>query len=192
MKAISDKIWETRKSRINQEKRLLHYATISEFIIPWYSIVLIAITINPFPQRKEIANYSSIIGSIIILVVSIIISSKDFKLRAKEVKSIYIQLDKLYHQAKSIELLRGDINEVFVEYSSILDNTENHSTDDYMKLRIDCWHRYIKNKNAYSDSIDLPTILEITLYTINRIARSLLLLFLFLGIPILFFTYITL
>ena len=130
-----DKIWITRKCRIIMESRLKRYALIAEFLIPYYSLVIIALAIIPLtvvsnPDQK-LFNLASIVGSIFILIISILFSSQKYELRSYLIKEQYIELNRLYDTVNT-----ENEHEILQQYNDILKQTENHLEIDYIKLKI--------------------------------------------------------
>jgi hypothetical protein len=161
MKKLSDRIWETRKCRINYEKRLLNYMRFMELVIPFYSIFLIALSIISLSSNNRIINFSSIIGSISILIISIIGSNKDYKGKAKEIKNQYISLEKLLFDSNKAEDRNDNekILQIEKEYIEILRNTDNHSEFDFLKLKNECLSLKRENK-ALEFTVPIPSFFE--------------------------------
>jgi hypothetical protein len=168
-KDILDKIWETKKTRINTENRLKRYSKCALWFIPYYSIYIIFISIFPkFESNKQI-QVLSIIGSIVILVISIITSLQKYDLCAHKFKIQYLALDSLYNKYKDTKY---DNAKVIKEYSEILSETENHETIDYIRL--------IVSRRKQETTLEKPVLwhfMYLYLYSIAEvvIATSLLL-----------------
>lgn len=133
-KSLYDKIWETRKARINAEQRLLRYQNLSDWLVPWISANLIIINLLPNASSNKYISIFNIYLSIIILIASIIINSKQFAVRAFNMKAHYIKLDSLLYKIKSDE---KNISLYEEEYNSLLNQIENHARIDYLKLAIE-------------------------------------------------------
>lgn len=146
-KSIYDKIWETRKVRINTEQRLLRYLNISDWLIPLFSANLIIINLLPNIKNNQYLNIFTISLSILILIASIILNSKQFGVRASNMKAHYIELNKLLFKIESDEKNIADYN---LEYNTLLNQIENHSRIDYLKLAIELK----KNPNS---TVNKPT-----------------------------------
>ena len=131
----SDKIWKTRKIRINTESRLNKWATIFDILIPLYSLNFIIITILPITKNDEWIKFISIAGSLIILIVSILVANRNHKIRAYKMMLHYIKLDQIYTRIENSEEDEKEKN--FDEYLEELKNVENHSNADYLKTIIE-------------------------------------------------------
>ncbi|MDA3779713.1 MAG: SLATT domain-containing protein [Bacteroidales bacterium] len=134
---LSDKIWITRKTRINTEKRLKRYALISEVIMIIFSLVMVYLSIWNFVDQNIDINFLLICGSIGVLIASIYLSSQRFSERALQIRNCYIRLDELNFKVKSIEELgnKDSLKEAMTEYKETLLNIENHNDYDYLCLR---------------------------------------------------------
>lgn len=132
-KKLSEKIWVTRIIRINTEKRFINNALIADWIIPYYSLNFIILSILPFTRTREYINCVSIIGSLVILIASIVISSYQFRLRAYKMKNHYIKLDELYRKANQNDLKKEEEDQIFIDYERELKTVENHNDYDFLK-----------------------------------------------------------
>lgn len=137
MKSIEDRIWETRKCRINLERRLLSYARLTEWLIPWYSVTLIAIAMLPVAQKSMIS-LASTIGAVLILAASIITSSQNYRLRALQIRQQYVEMDRL--RLRLLETKGAARSALVEQYEKELAATENHSNWDYLISRVHCRH----------------------------------------------------
>ena len=134
---LSDKIWVTRKSRINSEDRLRKYSIFSELILTIYSTVIVLLSIWNLSYPSSNANLLIVFGSIILLIVSINISSSKYGERALSMRNHYIKLEELYFQAKQAEE-QQDFDRICPlksQYVALLSGIENHSEYDYLRLR---------------------------------------------------------
>lgn len=158
MKPLSDKIWETRKCRINMEARLIRYSYVSDFLIPWYSLSLILLTLLAWRSPVPFSDVGAVFGSVFILVFSIVGSSGKFRVRAREIKDQYIELDRLYSVSKRMESDNQDPfdSDVFREYQSLLKATPNHREIDYSRLKITL-------RNSTKKSLDPPRLSDFLL-----------------------------
>ncbi|OBU11747.1 SLATT domain-containing protein [Morganella psychrotolerans] len=155
---FANRIWWTKKTRIKTEKRLLNLNFYSQLLVLWYSVFLAGYSIyslvEPVSGNKESAIMTAL--SISVMVVTIFISSMNFKGRSLLVKECYEQLGVVY--AKSITNKYNKIN-LEAEYKSILSISENHldldfccavveeyfSTKDKSLLsKIPTWQQYIR------------------------------------------------
>lgn len=136
MSNLSDKIWFTRKARIQASERLLMNNLHAQFALILYSLVNVALSIfmlkvdNPVGQNSDIA---LTVISVCILVLSLFISNIDFKGRAEKLKENYLELHKLYEKSLDNKEDEKKLNE---DYISLLSSSENHKTIDDKFFRI--------------------------------------------------------
>lgn len=138
MKKLSDRIWETRKCRINQEARMVRHAWMSEFLIPWYSLHLVVFALVTPVSSHEAFSALLIAGSTAVLVFSVLVSSARFRAHARDVREQYITMAALHRRAMDAELREdsGTIREIAEKYDELLRITPNHAERDYSRLKI--------------------------------------------------------
>ena len=166
----ADRIWKTRKIRINTETRLNINAWIIDIIIPLYSLNLIVITILPLNKNDIWISFISIVGSLVILIGSLITSNRNFKLRAFKMRLHYIKLDKLYTRINSCT--DAEKEKIYEEYLDELKTIENHSDFDYRKT-------LIKQKKDPDSKFPKPTNVEALIYYMFLIMRWILIISIF-------------
>ena len=154
LKSLADKIWITRKCRINLSERLKNNNLFSQLLIIWYSFLLIALTIidKSYPLVKD--SYPlTLILSIAILVLSIFVMAMNFSERATKAQILYTQLDFLYQAVEnSTEDKEGALCK---QYTDLIALTENHSSYDILKTQYDLKD---KDKTKYPNPPALKTI----------------------------------
>lgn len=127
---LKDKIWWTRKSRIQSEQRLLSHAFHADFAILIYAFYSCAIGVY-YLKLANNSEYSSITWlafSILIFGLSGFVNGLNYKGRALLMKDCYEKLSTLYHKAYTKEVDEIAVRE---EYSSILNLCENHKEWDH-------------------------------------------------------------
>ncbi|NUG65772.1 SLATT domain-containing protein [Acinetobacter bereziniae] len=150
---LSDKIWWTRKSKIEQETRLLKYEFHSQLLLIWFSFFTVAISILQLNQNNLVPFHPSslLIFSVLTLVMSCIVSAQKFSSRAEKVKSCYEKLNTLYIRAKNGE----DINQ---EYEYTLNECENHSQNDHFISRVNIY--FLTPKSKRKIDIEPPLVFK--------------------------------
>lgn len=135
---LDDKLWITRKSRINASERLLKTANFINFINVYYSIFLILlslISISPFADKSGLLSYVSLAGSITLTISIIYASSLGYKRRSTALKQNYIALQGLMDRLKfTNDTDKEGIQVIQQEYNDLLNNVENHKNIDYLDL----------------------------------------------------------
>lgn len=133
---LADKIWITRKCRINLSERLQRNNLFSQSLIIWYSFLLIALIIidRSYPIVKD-SYHLTLILSIAILILSIFVMAMNFSERAIKAQILYTQLDCLYQVAKNASKNKEEV--LYKQYTDLIALTENHNTYDYLKTQYD-------------------------------------------------------
>ena len=160
IKALSDKIWYTRKSRIQASQRLLMVESLSQIALYYYTLVILGLSI--WSLTLHTGQYSSIplitvIASVVLFGLSIYIQSKKYGERANALKECYIELDALLLRVNALQERRGSLflvqqlDNLQKEYNHLILHVENHTQIDYLKsllnarqkLRVLDWMRLI-------------------------------------------------
>jgi SMODS and SLOG-associating 2TM effector domain family 5 len=145
---LSDKIWQTRKCRINTSERLIFTNMLAQFLINYYTLVILSLSIWSFysPSKNDNLSFITVIASLFLFAITIAINSLNFKERIINLKSCYIHMDELNTELK---LLKGQLsnidandaiqifNEIRKKYTSLLLIVENHTTYDRLKFMIE-------------------------------------------------------
>lgn len=131
--AFSDKIWWTRKARIQTEKRLLSNDFQAQILLLWYSFSGVASAVyylnyNQSTVNPQLSGIAWVVFSVLVLCISGFINGLSFKQRAALIKECYETLDGLYQNAKQNN---ADIVNLSSEYDQILGVCENHNDRDY-------------------------------------------------------------
>jgi hypothetical protein len=131
-KSLSDKIWETRKCRIIASERLNRYSKLSEYLMVFYALIPVVLSILNNKLHSTLIDTASLLSSVVVLVLSVVVSSQKFNDRYQQMKSCYIKLDKLIYQLGKNE---SSMDDIFIEYNTILDSVENHTNNDHIALK---------------------------------------------------------
>lgn len=126
---LHDKIWITRRARIQTEKRLLSNAFHSQLLLLWYSFFSVAAAIyflTDSPDQSQ--NVIWVVFSVLVLLMSGYTQGFSYKKRAAEVKLCYENLDKLYMKAENQQTAEESL---YDKYKAILDSCENHTIGDF-------------------------------------------------------------
>lgn len=141
---LSDRIWLTKKCRMEAESRFNRYDNFSKFLITYYSAFILILSLYDIINTTVEYNISIVSASMLILIVSLIITSMRFKERSLAHKQCYIKLDELQQEIAKNENDDQIESEVFKKYNDVLNLTENHSEYDYFKVKY-----YDKSKEEY-------------------------------------------
>jgi hypothetical protein len=136
---LSDNIWFTRKARIQASIRLLANDNHSQLLLVFYSIIITSLSIILVKYPNIIgpeADLITVIMSVIILLTSLLVASKNFKGRALAYKTHYIELQKLYFEALSAEKNNLSLKVIEDKYMTLLERVENHTPMDDITFRV--------------------------------------------------------
>jgi len=130
---LKDKLWKTRKSRINASDRLKFNDLVSQMLLAYYSFFIITVTILGI--KDDTSNYEilTLILSILILVVSVFIFAMNYKERSLKLQNTYIKIEKLLRKLSN-EKDESKISKIETEYDEILECSENHNSCDYLQI----------------------------------------------------------
>lgn len=141
--ALHRKINITSSVRFRASFRLDQHDQVSKWMIPMLSAILIIIPLLQiagigFGVNQKLINVMEVFVSIVILILSVLISSSEFKLRAFKQHKCAMRLNKLAISMK-INQANGNIDtEKLVElnkrYAIVLHEYESHKQVDYDKI----------------------------------------------------------
>lgn len=153
------KLWETKGSRFVAAKRLeLHekLSTITVSLISVYIISLNLVVLFPETDRYKFLNdmnitYSTVCLSVLVLVVSLIIASRNYRMRADKYHECGRRIDEIYSKIciwKSMSEFpsKYELLKVSEDYLKLLDKYENHTNLDYLIFKADNIGDYKKIK----------------------------------------------
>ncbi len=128
--SLEDRIWKTRKARINMSERLKHYDFYSQILIIYYSLLLIIVTIVDINNKNIDVSIPTLIFSIIILVMSVFVYAMSFGKRSVEIQKTYTTMQRILSKIKRL----SNTSRVEDEYYDLLESSENHNTCDFLKV----------------------------------------------------------
>jgi len=168
MERLQDKIWVTRKSRIEASERLLRNDLHSHLLINYYALFVVIIAVYDLYDNKANLTLLSVISSILVLTTSIFISSKNFKERSNFLKSCYLKLELIQEKIKSLsdDEKKSKYYEVSEEYNDVLRNSENHLSVDFTKIKLSI----PKKDRQQSTQISWNEYISYSIYLFLRLA----------------------
>lgn len=125
---------------MNASDRLKKYDFYSQLLISYYSLLLIIVTIIDMKIVSFDASMPTLILSITLLVISVYIYAMDFGKRALNLKSTYIELQRILSKISQYK----DTKSLEEDYYNILDCSENHNTCDYLQVLFE-----VRNQKKY-------------------------------------------
>jgi hypothetical protein len=133
---VRDNVWFTYKARIQAHQRLSRNDFHSQVILVWYALLstILAITAIRYPKvLGDDTDLTSAALSVVLLVVSMLVTNRDFRGRAIEMRRNYLALQGLYFSATpSTVLTPTEIQ----KYDDLLQSVENHSEMDDKVFRV--------------------------------------------------------
>ncbi|MEK3698217.1 SLATT domain-containing protein [Paenibacillus sp. FSL R10-2199] len=154
IESLKDKLWITKKSRMESEARMKKNANLSTTIIAYYTFFVLsfsiwALVLDVTKRSTLIVNVAAVIASVGLFGLSLLISTFNHIEKAFQYKHSYLSLDELEHKishfSRRVPSLTDDqildeLNCLEIEYNNILSKTENHERIDYIKMLIDKNH----------------------------------------------------
>jgi predicted membrane channel-forming protein YqfA (hemolysin III family) len=129
-------IWLTYKTRINSERRYLHYEVVSYLAMSWYSFICIVYSIYQYKFYKTLgvdgASQASLVMSVLTFGLSLVIYGFKFGDCARVHRDCYLRMQSIYQSRQSDE-------DKIEEYRLMLDQYPNHADRDYQDLLFDAW-----------------------------------------------------
>lgn len=134
--SLKDKIWFTYKARMYAHKRLDFYDVHTQFILIWYSLSLVIISVISLRIDKLYGSNTDIIItclSIIVLILTLTVTTRDFRGRAISMRENYLGLQRLYNE---IDTNVKTASQIADEYHHYLSKGENHYSIDDIAQRV--------------------------------------------------------
>ncbi|CAM3682176.1 SLATT domain-containing protein [Polaromonas hydrogenivorans] len=131
-----DDIWFTFKARIAAELRLKNNDLHSQILLVWYAIVsstanIVALRYGKF-AGPDTDIYTAVL-SVALLAISMLVSSRDYRGRALQLRTNHIALKLFYDELQAGTISAVDKPKI---YSRLLSECENHSSYDDRYFRI--------------------------------------------------------
>jgi hypothetical protein len=139
------KIWKTKGARLEAHKRLEKMNKYSNWSTSLVSLFVIIISLQSIQQFKiidlkpEIINSLTVFLSILIIIISLIENSSNYKLNAdvhhqcaKKLNRLYERLQQIKDEYKTSNEIKLEIDKIGIQYQNIMNEyTENHTQIDY-------------------------------------------------------------
>ena len=149
--ALRTKMWRTAGARFNCQRRMKYRDTISSFTIAILSVYLIAISVaqkiynvgQHNPAFDNHLTFIAIVGSVFIIVVSLIEWAGGFSVRAEqlfenatEINLHRARLERALIDGVPVETLQSEFEAVSLEYEKLVDkHSPNHDPIDDLLFR---------------------------------------------------------
>lgn len=153
---LKDKIWITKKSRINAAERLIYLSYCTQILIIYYTLFIIGFSIWEFSNMAAPHGVTilTLISSVALLAMSIFFSLQNYRERALKLKYCYISLDELIDELELMEMelpqldkttSTQKIKNINMRYLDLQKEHENHKPIDYYKLIVN--NKITKNES---------------------------------------------
>ncbi len=138
-----ERIYLTYKSRMTSEARLRLLARFWNFLLSWYSFLLIAVSLLDLTGRFTIPSFNVIaaIGSVAVFGLSLYIAAERHEARADDYRRCYLELQAIYADGDSVETKMP-------RYADVLSRYENQIESDYDDMLFDAYVRGQSLENA--------------------------------------------
>lgn len=132
-KALSDRIWWTRKARIEAEQRLLRMSFHFNLLLFYYSAFSVGTSVYyfKFAPKSEYINFVWVLFSILIFCIQCLSSGFQLNRRAGLLKECYEALGNL--EQKCNKASEGELIQIGENFTLILRSCENHQSLDYYR-----------------------------------------------------------
>ncbi|KFB09471.1 SLATT domain-containing protein [Nitratireductor basaltis] len=123
---VQDKIWITSRVRMTAERRLLQYNNWSLFLLAYYSLFTVVLSVfsEYFKSFYPYFDGITIVATVAVLVASLVVGGFRFERTASLYRDCYLSLQRLYED-------EGDGRAKQKDYADILVVCPNHSNGDY-------------------------------------------------------------
>ena len=141
-KKLQDKIWLTRKCRINASERLLRKAVYIESLNVWYSTCIIIMSLISYIRKNNDLSLLSLVLSIGLIVSIVYVNATGLRDRSFALKQNYIDLQLLLLELESDTDTKHE--HIKKKYGELLKSSENH-------LPIDMYHVKMRSADLRSE-----------------------------------------
>lgn len=129
------KVYITYRCRIITAERLKRTESFIQGLNIYYSLCLTAFSIYSIYNSTARLSIILTIASVMVTVSIVFLSTKRYGERSKGLKNNYISLDKLYRDILNAE--QNQLADLEDQYTSLLNDSENHNKFDYYAAIID-------------------------------------------------------
>lgn len=139
----NNKVWKTKKCRMNAEERYLKYNTRSSIVLNEYTVSMITLSVITTYKPDDIINLLNLVLSILLLGVTLTVTFLKFKETAEEYKISYTNIILIEDELDNLSIRLQDnhypsdpyekFSEIKISYEKVLKETPNHKYIDYLK-----------------------------------------------------------
>jgi hypothetical protein len=135
---VNDKIWFTYKARIRAHDRLSRNDLYSQILLVWYALASTILAIVAVRYPEIFGKNTDIISAVLstaLLVLSMLVTGRDYRGRSLEMRKNYLALQSLHRKLSTAPPLISIID-AEKEYEKLLDSVENHAQIDDICARV--------------------------------------------------------
>lgn len=149
---LENRIWKTYQSRIKASTRILKESKYLDFLSAYYTIALSILSVFSLIYPDSIIGYFTAALSIVVMGMVFYGNSMNLSDRHINMKDNYLKLGDLYYKCLEYKINNNfNIDDIYKEYSKLLNKNENHTNNDYRNY---LFHDQTERKNmAKSDII---------------------------------------
>jgi hypothetical protein len=129
---LKDKVWFTFKARIVAHEMLVFKNNLTQLLLVWYSFLSVVSSIILIRHNSFFGKDGDIYltgMSLFVLILSLIVSNRDYRGREKEMRINYLQLQALYREIELSQTSASCVDKLETwnaRYQQILEAGENH------------------------------------------------------------------
>lgn len=171
---LNERIWKTKKARIEAEARANRNDLIANILTNYYTFIVLAFSIwalilDPLSEDAKIVTIITVIASVGLFGMNLMISLIGFRGKANQYKDSHLKLDSLESDVNNLlrsagyispNALISELHSLEKKYNEILSLTDNHSFKDHQKVVID---RKLKEYEIYKKSYYGKVIIKYSL-----------------------------
>lgn len=188
-KFINDRVWITKKVRMEAEARMNFYNSFTQYLLIYYTFAVLAFSILTLVIDDNNISLMTVIASVGLFGISIFVSAIGYREKAIQYKISYIRLNELEFNLKGL-IRENNTEESYVlnklnfyenKYNEILDFSENHHEKDFIKVSLRGKKKisFLQKSKYFS-----LKIVNILLYLVLVLAPIIMCMFLFKGLVI--------
>lgn len=136
---LAGKLWFTFKARIRAQERLSRNDFHSQLILVWYALASTIVSVIVIRYPNFLGKDTDIVSaslSIALLVISLLVTNRDFRGRALVMRQNYLAIQGLYNELTFHEQPSRSSDEISKNYQKALNESENHCEIDDKYFRV--------------------------------------------------------
>lgn len=137
---FSNRIWKTKKARMNYAARLKTKHEFYNGLVTYYSCVVIVLSLLKL-DTNDMYNKMIFGVSILVTIFSVHSNTKNYLERHINMKSNYVSLSRLQERLSLVkedsDSFSDEYSTIVNEYQDLMNNCENHTTYDYNTIYIE-------------------------------------------------------